>query len=307
MIGRLVAWSLGNRLLVVLGALLLGAVGVRSFLTLPIDAVPDVTNVQVQVLTNAPGLSPLEIEQLVTRPVELAMAGLPGTAELRSISRAGVSAVTIVFHDDVEIEQARARVSQRLAGAREAIPPSAGRPELGPLTTGLGEVYHFTIAWPGHSAREIRTLLDWEVAYPLRLVPGVVEVNAWGGDTRQVEVRLRPSDLRALGVSPNRIRAIQDGPWRNLLPANGDTPETIQQQRTRVADGLSFARCMRGHGLARFPDPTPQGQLTIEMVRAQGIDVRSPRILRIVTKCLPASHGALTPAKVRQALNEAGG
>lgn len=113
--------------------------------------------------------------------------------------------------------------------------------------------------------------------------------------------------LRALGVSPNRIRAIQDGPCRNLLPANGDTPETIQQQRTRVADGLSFARCMRGHGLARFPDPTPQGQLTIEMVRAQGIDVRSPRILRIVTKCLPASHGALTPAKVRQALNEAGG
>jgi hypothetical protein len=113
--------------------------------------------------------------------------------------------------------------------------------------------------------------------------------------------------LRALDVTPTRIRAIQDGPCKNLLPANGGTPETLQQQRTRVADGLSFARCMRRHGLARFPDPTAQGDLSIEMVRAQGIDIRSPRVLRIVTRCLPASHGMLTPAKVRQALNEAGG
>jgi len=94
----------------------------------------------------------------------------------------------------------------------------------------------------------------------------------------------------------------------HLLPTNGgsDSEETAQQQRTRLADGLSFARCMRSHGVSRFPDPTAQGQLTVEMVQAQGIDVRSPHVLRVVQACLPASHGALTPAKVREALNRAG-
>ena len=99
------------------------------------------------------------------------------------------------------------------------------------------------------------------------------------------------------------------GACSHLLPTNGGagSQETAQQQRTRLADGLSFARCMRNHGVARFPDPTAQGQLTVEMVQAQGIDVRSPAVLRIVQACLPASHGALTPAKVREALNNAGG
>ena len=201
MIGAIVAWSLRNRLVVALAALALTLVGVRSYLTLPIDAVPDISNIQVPVLTNAPGLSPLEVESLVTRPVELALTGLPGAETLRSVSRGGVSAVTVLFRDDVDLATARSLVSQRLPAARDAIPPSAQRPELGPLTTGLGEIYHFTIRWPGHSARDVRTVLEWEVARELRSIPGVVEVNAWGGADRQIEVRLRQADLTAHGVT----------------------------------------------------------------------------------------------------------
>lgn len=205
MIGQLVAWALKSRLIVALGVLALIAVGVRSYITLPVDAVPDITNVQVQVLTNAPGLSPLEVESLVTRPVELSLTGLPGAETLRSVSRAGVSQVTVVFRDDVVLASARALVSQRLPAARESIPATASRPEMGPLTSGLGEVYHFTMRWTGHSARDLRTLLEWDVGRDLRTVPGVVEVNPWGGAARQIEVRLRSSDLQARGVTQLQV------------------------------------------------------------------------------------------------------
>jgi heavy metal efflux system protein len=205
MIAGLVRWSLENRLVVALLSFALAVAGVRGYMTLPVDAVPDVTNVQVQVLTNAPGLSPLEVEGLVSRPVELAMSGIPGTRLVRSTSRSGVSAVTVVFDDDVELADARALVSQRLQTARDAIPASAQRPEMGPLSTGLGEIYHFTLRWPGHSARDLRTILVWDVAHSLRTVSGVVEVNPWGGTERQIEVRLRDADLRALGVTQEQV------------------------------------------------------------------------------------------------------
>lgn len=205
MIGKIVEWALGHRFVVLLAVLALAGFGAKAYADLPVDAVPDISNVQVQVLTNAPGLSPLEVEQLVTRPVELAMAGMPGVELVRSTSRAAVSAVTIVFRDDTELAYARQLVSQRLASAREAIPASANRPELGPLSTGLGEIYHFTLAWPGHDGRDLRTVFDWEIAQSLRTVPGVVEVNAWGAGARQVEVRLRPLDMQALGVSQREV------------------------------------------------------------------------------------------------------
>ncbi|MEZ4220913.1 MAG: CusA/CzcA family heavy metal efflux RND transporter [Polyangiaceae bacterium] len=207
MIGKAARIVIDSPILAVLGVVVLVAMGIRGYRKLPIDAVPDVTNVQVQVLSSAPGLSPVEVERLVTQPVELAMTGIPRVQTVRSISRAGVSAVTLVFDDDMDLEQARQLVSQRLPSAREAIPMGAGRPELGPLTTGLGEVYHFTVTWPGHTAAEVRTLLEWDIAYRLRSVPGVVEVNPWGGDERQLEVRLRPRDLLISGISPATVES----------------------------------------------------------------------------------------------------
>jgi len=194
-----------NPLLSVLGAIALAVIGVRSYLTLPIDAVPDVTSVQVQVLTSAAGLSPVEVERQVTQPVELSLTGIPHVQRVRSISRAGVSAVTLLFQDGTDIDLARELVAQRLPRAREAVLAGAGRPELGPLTTGLGEIFHFTVRWPGHSLRDVRTLLDWEIAYRLRSVPGVVEVNAWGGETRQIEVRLREAALLEHGITASMV------------------------------------------------------------------------------------------------------
>jgi cobalt-zinc-cadmium resistance protein CzcA len=250
-IHSLVGACVQHRWVVVLAWLVLCAVGVRAYTTLPIDAVPDITNVQVQVLTTAPGLSPLEVESMVTRPVELALAGIPHTDEVRSVSRAGVSAVTVIFHDDVALEDARSFVSQRLPGARAAV-LGGGRPELGPMSTGLGEVFHFTITWPGHSPTEIRTLLDWEIAYSLRTVPGVVEVNGWGGDTRQVDVRLRSADLVRFAVTQKQVEevlllggqsggggAIERGGEQAIVRIDGQyrTVDAIQQQVVATRDG----------------------------------------------------------------------
>lgn len=211
MIASLVTLSVRHRWAVMITLLLLSLIGVRAWQALPVDAVPDVTNVQVQVLTAAPGLSPLEVEALVTRPIELTLTGLPRTTLIRSVSRSGVSAVTVIFDDDLDLADARSFVAQKLPAAREAT-RGAGAPEMGPMTTGLGEVLHFTMAWPGHSPTEIRALLDWEVAYGLRAVPGVVEVNGWGGETRQVDVLLRPTDALARGVTQQDVeRALLDG------------------------------------------------------------------------------------------------
>ncbi|HEX5100499.1 MAG TPA: CusA/CzcA family heavy metal efflux RND transporter [Polyangiaceae bacterium] len=216
MTAKLARLVLEHPLLSILGVLLLVVTGIQSYRTLPIDAVPDVTNVQVQVLTRASGLSPVEVERQVTQPVELTMTGIPRVQRIRSVSRAGVSAVTLVFDDGTDIDLARELVAQRLPRAREAVPLGAGRPELGPLTTGLGEVYHFTVRWPDHTLREARTLLDWQIAYRLRSVPGVVEVNSWGGETRQVEVLLRPEALLANHVTAAMVEAAVLGAGSNV-------------------------------------------------------------------------------------------
>lgn len=252
MLQKIVAFSLRNQVLVFAFAALLAGFGIRGYLRLTVDAVPDVTSVQVQVLTTASGLSPLEVESLVTRPVELAMSGLPGAHTIRSVSRTAVSAVTIVFEDDVRLADARELVAQRLPAAAQAVSATEGRPQLGPMSTGLGEVYHFTIVWPGHTTLELRTLLDWEIAYPLRTVPGVVEVNGWGGDSRQIEVRLRTTDLMALNISPSEVEQVLLGTGRNAgggalvrgeeqvlvrLDAQYRSLSDIQDQLVRVHNG----------------------------------------------------------------------
>lgn len=216
MIAKLVRLSVNYPFITILLVLFLFIVGIYGYAKLPVDAIPDVTNVQVQVLTSAPGLSPLEVERLVSRPVEIALTGIPHVNRIRSVSRSAVSAVTVIFDDDTDLQLARNLVNQRLPDARAAIPESAGRPSLGPMTTGLGEVYHFTIHWPGHSLGEIRTIFDWEIARRLRTVPGVVEVNAWGGDTRQVEVRLREAALLATGIEPEQVATAVLGSGRTV-------------------------------------------------------------------------------------------
>jgi cobalt-zinc-cadmium resistance protein CzcA len=164
MLSRLIDFSLENRPFVLIAALLIVVTGGYAATRLPIDAVPDITNVQVQVLTKAPALGPVEMEQFVTYPVEAAMNGLPRLVEIRSISRYGLSAVTIVFEDGVDVYFARQLVAERLVQARESISAGFGTPEMGPVTTGLGDVFQFTVEGEGASAMERRTILDWMIA-----------------------------------------------------------------------------------------------------------------------------------------------
>jgi cobalt-zinc-cadmium resistance protein CzcA len=198
---RLVEGSLRHPFLVLVGAALVVVAGTAAVVELPIDAVPDITTVQVQILTRAPALGPLEVEQLITRPVEDAMGGLPRLAQLRSVSRYGISAVTAVFEDGTDLYLARQLVAERLAVAQEEIPAGVERPEMGPPSTGLGEIFHFVVEGEGRSLMELRSLLDWEVVPRLRHVPGVAEVNAVGGEVRQYQVVVDPARLAARGVT----------------------------------------------------------------------------------------------------------
>jgi cobalt-zinc-cadmium resistance protein CzcA len=212
MIERLIDFSIRNRALVILGVLLVGALGLRAAQELPIDAVPDVTNVQVQILTTAPALGPLEVEKFITFPVETVMSGLPHLEEVRSLSKFGLSSVTIVFEEGTDIYFARQLVAERLADARQAVPQGYGNPTMGPISTGLGEIYQFTVEGdpmcaPGepddegcYTPMELRTVLDWYIAYQLRSVPGVVEVNTFGGELKTYEVQLDPARLTALDI-----------------------------------------------------------------------------------------------------------
>jgi cobalt-zinc-cadmium resistance protein CzcA len=232
---RLVDWSLDNRPLVLMAAILVVVGGGHALSRLPIDAVPDITNVQVQVLTKAPALGPVEMEQFVTYPIEAAMNGLPRLVEIRSISRYGLSAVTVVFEDGVDVYFARQLVAERLVQAREAIPQGLGNPEMGPVTTGLGDVFHFTVEGEGVSAMERRTILDWMIAPRLRAVPGVTEVNTWGGLPKQYQVVVDPAKLRAHGLS---LKEVFEAVERGNMNAGGGYIEHNREQYIVRGEGL---------------------------------------------------------------------
>jgi heavy metal efflux system protein len=207
LLSAIVAWSLRNRALVLVATLLFIVVGVRSALKLPIDAVPDTTNVQVQIITAAPALSPVEVEQYISIPVERAMSGLPKTTQVRSVSKSGLSVVTVVFHDGTDIYFARQLINERMREASEAVPAAYGTPEMGPISTGLGEIFQFSVRSDNHTLMELEELLDWYIGPQLRTVPGVVETNSFGGEDREYQIMLRPERLQALGLSIGEVAA----------------------------------------------------------------------------------------------------
>jgi heavy metal efflux system protein len=247
MIRRLVDLSLDHRPVVIVLWLVLVAAGVHSALHLPIDAVPDVTNVQVQVLTDSPGLAPEEVEQFVTFPVETAMSGLPRIEEVRSLTKFGLSVVTVVFTEGTDVYWARQQVSERLAGARESIPEGYGEPALAPITTGLGEIYQFEVAGEPRCPRggadtadcwslmELRSILDWIVIPQLRAVPGVVEVNAFGGEVKTFQATVDPERMVAHGVGIEQVVAAVRA--NNLNAGGGFVPFGGEQYVVR-GEGL---------------------------------------------------------------------
>lgn len=201
MLSKLIEFSLANRFLVFVLVGLMALGGFYAAIHLPIDAVPDMTNVQVQIVTDAGALSPVEVEQYVTYPVEWAMGGLPDVEEVRSISRFGISVVTVVFDEGTDIYWARQQVTGRLPQAMSNIPPGYGQPEIGPLTTALGEILQFEVRGEGYTDMELRTILEWDIAPRLREVSGVTEINTHGGFYKTFEVRPNPDRLTSYGIA----------------------------------------------------------------------------------------------------------
>jgi cobalt-zinc-cadmium resistance protein CzcA len=238
MVSHIIDWSLENRFIVMLLAVVLMGVGIASVASLPLDAVPDLTNVQVQVLTTSPALGPVEVEQFITFPVENAMSGLPRVSEIRSISRFGLSAVTVAFEDGTDIYWARNLISERLQKARESIPPGMGNPQMGPIATGMSEIYQFEVrAKPGHhfSLMELRTILDWQIAFQLRSVPGVIEVNTFGGELKTYEIQVDPHKLLNFNISLNTVfKALKE----NNANAGGGYIVHGAEQRLIRGEGL---------------------------------------------------------------------
>ena len=238
MITGLIRFAVQQRLLVMLMVLIMVGAGVYSLRRLPIDAVPDVTNVQVQILTAAPSLAPLEIERQITFPIEVAMSGLPDIEEIRSVSKFGLSAVTVVFADSVNTYFARQLVLERLTQARESIPESIGSPEMGPISTGLGEIYQYELrAEPGsgYDATALRTIQDWSVRRQLLSVPGVTEVNSFGGYEKQYQVRLDPMKLQSYALS---LRDVLEAVGRNNANVGGAYVEHGSEQYLLRGIGL---------------------------------------------------------------------
>ncbi|MCJ8209792.1 CusA/CzcA family heavy metal efflux RND transporter [Mucilaginibacter sp. RS28] len=210
MIDRIIAFSVKNKLIVGLMVLLLIVAGVFSATRLPVDAVPDITSNQVLIITVSPSLAAPEVERLITAPAERVMASLPKLKEMRSISRFGLSNVTVVFNDDVDIYLARQQVSERLSQLKGMIPPGVGEPEMGPVSTGLGEIYqYYVVPKPGYETRytltELRTMQEWIVRRQLLGVPGVADVSSLGGKLKQYQVVVDPERLKGAGVTLDEL------------------------------------------------------------------------------------------------------
>jgi cobalt-zinc-cadmium resistance protein CzcA len=206
MLDKLIHFSLKNKLIIGLMVLFITGFGIYSMTQIPIGAVPDITNNQVQVITTSRNLSTADVEQFITAPVELEMANLPGVMEIRSVSKFGLSVVTIVFDEDLGTYLPRQLIAEKIASASEKIPAGFGTPFMGPVTTGLGEIYQYILdTKPGYkdkySIMELRTLQDWVVKRQLSGIPGVVEVNTWGGKLKQYEVAIIPSRLNSMDLS----------------------------------------------------------------------------------------------------------
>ena len=234
MLEAIIAWTLKYRNFVILGVLVMAVFGVYSYLNLPIDAFPDVTNVQVEILSTAPGLSALEIERFVTYPIENAMRGLPDVVQMRSITKFGLSVVTIVFKDKVDIYFARQLVFQRLEEAKGNVPESVSI-SMGPIATAMGEIYQYTLqgkepADPEQRTKyltDLRTLQEWTVTPLLKSVAGVNEINSFGGYFKQYQVLVNPEKLVAYDLSLDDVyRSIE----QNNENAGGNVLDRFDEQ-----------------------------------------------------------------------------
>jgi cobalt-zinc-cadmium resistance protein CzcA len=237
MLDAVILWSLRHRLVVLLGTAGLIVGGLLALRELPIDAFPDTTPAQVQVNTVAHALSPEEVERRLTVPVEHALAGLPGLDQMRSVSKFALSQVVVTFRDGTDVYFARQLVAERLNAVE--LPPGIARPTMGPVTTGLGEVFHYAVSGAGQSLDELRTIQDWMIKPALRTVPGVAEINSWGGLEKQYQVRVDPLRLVKHGVT---FQQVVDALQANNLSVGGG--DLTQAGEVYLVHGIALSRSL---------------------------------------------------------------
>jgi len=278
MLQRLIDFHLKQRWVVLLGVSLLVVVGLAVVARIPVDAFPDLTNNQVVIVTECPAMAPGEVEQLVTFPIESALMGIPRTEGIRSISKLGLSMVTVVFEDGVNSWFARQLVNERLAEARTRIPAGL-EPGLGPMATAFGEVYQYTVEGRGYSAMDLKTIHDWQIRHALRTVPGVNEVNSWGGETKSYTVEVAPLELERYGLTlPEIFQKIAD----NNLNFGGGFLEHAMEQFT-----------VRGMGRVRSVADLRR----IEVVVHAGTPVRLGDVAKVEPRPLPRQGATLKDGK----------
>ena len=262
MLNKVIHFSLNHRLLVILAWCFIAVLGAVAFLRLPLDAFPDTTPVQVQVNTTAPALSPLEIERQISAPLEQAISGLPKLKEVRSASRFGMSQVTVIFEDGTDIYLSRQVVMERVQGV--ALPPGIEKPQLGPVATGLGEVFHYLLTAKDMSLAELRTLHDWVVKPQMGSVSGVAEVNTWGGDERRIEIMVDPEELGKRGLTMDHlIEAVE----RNNANVGGGTIDSAGE--STVVQGVAIVGSL-------------QDIESIVITAKDGVPVRVADVARVV-------------------------
>ncbi|MCA0152283.1 CusA/CzcA family heavy metal efflux RND transporter [Winogradskyella vincentii] len=240
MLSHIINFSLKNKFIILLLTTFIIGFGLYSLSQISIGAVPDVTNNQVQVITTSRNLSTQDMEQFITYPVELEMANLPGVQEIRSVSKFGLSVVTIVFDDDIGTYLPRQLISEKIKSASEKIPEGFGTPEMGPISTGLGEIYQYILdveeAYKDdYTAQDLRTIQDWIVKRQLSGIPGVVEVNTWGGFLKQYEVALNTNKLNAMNITAQEVFTALE---KNNSVAGGGYIEKVNQAYFIRGDGL---------------------------------------------------------------------
>ena len=236
MIDKIITFALQQRFLVLTFTLLLIGLGLYSAKKLPIDAFPDVTNIQVQIITEAEGMAPTEVEKLVSFPIEVTMTGIPKVTEVRSLSKIGLSVITVVFEDDMDTYFARQLVFERLQQARENLPPGVDA-EMGPISTGLGEIYQYVVEGDGYSPMELRTVQDWIIRLILRTVPGVTDVNSFGGFVKQYHVLIDPGKLISYNLT---LREVFEAVEKNNANAGGNFIEHNSEQY--IVRGLGLVK-----------------------------------------------------------------
>jgi len=308
MVEKIILFAVRQRMFVMLGVVALIIGGIIAVNQLPIDAVPDITTNQVQIFTLAPALAPQEIERLVSYPIEIAMQNLPDIEEVRSVSKFGLSVVTVIFKENVETYFGRQLVFERLQEAKGDLPEGLSEPEIGPVTTGLGEIYQYEVTGEGYSPMELRTIQDWIIKRQLAGIPGLAEVNTFGGELKQYQVQIDPQKLLKHSIS---IRDVIEAVSNNNANASGGYIEHRQEQYIVVSEGLAKTMNDIENIIIKSNDGTPIFVRDIAEVN-EGAAIRQgavtlngkSEIVAGITMMLKGENSRLVTERVKERVSE---